>query len=702
MVDVVVFGTGSTGERAWRAASTRTDINVVCFADNDPRRQGAQLHDRAIVGPEGLDGRRWDFIVLASMYAAEIERQLRGLGVPAEAVVAADPNAFAEVFAELPARKRASRAVRLDDDTTVQARDLPQVLILSGGMLSHDDEASLPVQAIFRAFPADKLLNACRVAHGRPWLPRSFVVPEGDATAAAAAIARELQALAFPPALVFAVVRHADDLALADEVIAGSPAGLPVILYCLDGDPREIAECEARALRHVYRPMEVWAAGAALAAAIERHSARPVTAVAPWCWDALPEAKRRLRSVDSYVRAVMLGSLPDPSILTAIRRVWRRCREVMPLLPPVDWYVHPADVQATLEAGYEPGDEVVWRGAYAGDLLQDRLATADLALVPVNLDAEAIGDRARFVLPSRFAELCGAGLPIVALASPDTATARLVEAGRCGIAISGPDETMMAARLFEMLCDRERRAALGATARAFAERELAPGPVQAQALGRMVRLARTGAPPASWSGPRREGLVRLAGSERAASARLEDVLTDRIHYACGRNVLPGWLNVDGYDESFPSGEVPAEIAGTIFRLDLTGPHPFPDDCFRLGYSEDFIEHIDQPEFIGFLCECFRTFARGGVLRLSSPGLEGILRRHLRGSDWQAADVLREEAYTRWWHKHFLSLAEVEAIARHIGWREVRLLPYGESAIPDLRQETRPQQADLNLVVELVK
>ena len=106
MVDVVVFGTGSNGERAWRAAATRADINVVCFADNDARKHGSRLHDRPIVAPDGLGGERFDFIVLASMYAADIERQLHGLGFPADAVVAPDPNAFGDVFAELPARKR--------------------------------------------------------------------------------------------------------------------------------------------------------------------------------------------------------------------------------------------------------------------------------------------------------------------------------------------------------------------------------------------------------------------------------------------------------------------------------------------------------------------------------------------------------------------------------------------------------------------
>lgn len=702
MVDVVVFGTGSNAERAWRAASTRADINVVCFADNDPRKHGATLHDRAIVGPDQLDLKRFDFIVLASMYAADIERQLHGLGFSSAAVVAPDLNEFAQTFAALPARKQAARSIPLDDETTVLARDLPQVLIVTAATLNQDDEASLPVRAMFRAFPAEKLLNVSRMRSGRAWLARSITVPEAGMPAPAVTIARELKARGFQPGVVVAISRDSEDLAWIEVVLAGLPPSVPVIHYSLDGDPAEIAAWQVRVAVGPHGPSEMWAAGSALAAAIERFSRLPVTAVSPWCWDAVPDAPRRRRSVDSRVRTVMLGSVSDPSMLSTVRRLWRRCHDVMPALPPIEWYVHPADVQAVLEAGGELGEEIAWRGSYSGKLLQERLATADLAIVPVNVDAEAIGDRALRVLPFRFAELCGAGLPIFAIASPDTALAGIVEAGRCGIVATGPDETAMASRLFELLCDPERCAELGANARAFAENDLAPGPIQARTLGRIVRLARMFTPSTEWSGPRTEGLVRLAGSEKAASARLEDVLTDRIHYACGRNVLPGWLNVDGYDESFPSGEVPAEIAGRIFRLDLTGRHPFPDNHFCLGYSEDFVEHIDQAELISFLCECFRTFQPGGVLRLSSPGLEGILRRHLRGSDWAAANVLREEAYERWWHKHFLCLAEVEAIARHIGWRDVRVAPYGESGVPELKQDTRPGQADLNLIVELVK
>jgi predicted SAM-dependent methyltransferase/glycosyltransferase involved in cell wall biosynthesis len=680
MVDVVVFGTGSNGERAWRAASTREDINVVCFADNDPGKRGAKLHDRAILGPDQLANEQYDFIVLASMYAADIERQLHGLGFPSTSIVAPDPNEFSRTFETLPARKLAAQPIRLDDDTTVLARELPQVLIVSAATLNQHDDASLPAQALFQAFPADNLLNVSR-AHG-------------DHTS----IARELKARAFQPGVVVAIVRSAEDLEWLETVLAYLPPGVPVIQYCLDGNPADIAAWQPRLFGDVGRPSDLWAAGPALALAIERYSGRAVTDVWPWFWDAQPLPLRRLPSIDSRWRIVMLGSVPDPSMLSTIRRVWRRCLDVMPALSPIEWYVHAADVQTAIDAGAELGEEIAWRGSYSGERLQERLATADLAIVPAPLD----DNRAAWVLPSRLAELCGAGLPVFAMTGCDTALAVMIETGDCGIVASDRDVAAMAGRLLNLLNDRELCRELGANARILAEQELISGPAQTRALSRMVRLARAFTPPAEWSGPRKEGLVRLAGSENAASARLEDVLTDRIHYACGRNVLPGWLNVDGYDESFPSGEVPAEIAGRIFRLDLTGCHPFPDNYFRLGYSEDFIEHIDQADFISFLCECFRTFQPGGVLRLSSPGLEGILRRHLRGSDWQAANVLREEAYTRWWHKHFLSLTEVDAIAKHIGWREVRVAPYGESTVSDLQQDTRPQQADLNLIVELVK
>lgn len=187
------------------------------------------------------------------------------------------------------------------------------------------------------------------------------------------------------------------------------------------------------------------------------------------------------------------------------------------------------------------------------------------------------------------------------------------------------------------------------------------------------------------------------------SPPLHLVYSDRVHYACGRNVLEGWLNVDGFDESFPNGDPDHPQAHRIYRLDLTGRHPFKAGFFRFGYSEDFLEHLDQAESLLFLAECTRCFAPGGVLRLSFPGLAGILRRHFPGPDRAAAEHGVQQAYARWWHKHFYTFDEIDLVARHLGWRDVRAVAFGASEHPELRGlDTRVNQIDLNLIVELTR
>lgn len=180
------------------------------------------------------------------------------------------------------------------------------------------------------------------------------------------------------------------------------------------------------------------------------------------------------------------------------------------------------------------------------------------------------------------------------------------------------------------------------------------------------------------------------------------VTSDKVHYGCGDRVLEGWTNVDAFDESYPYGVVDFEKKKRIVHADLAAQHPFPDDSFRFGYSEDFLEHLTQAESIAFLCEAYRTLQPGGVLRLSFPGLPGVLKRHLRSSDYAGAAACRHEAYTSWLHEHFYSFESLETVARHIGFSDVRKCEYGKSRHPELLQESRPSQEDLNLVVELTK
>jgi len=184
---------------------------------------------------------------------------------------------------------------------------------------------------------------------------------------------------------------------------------------------------------------------------------------------------------------------------------------------------------------------------------------------------------------------------------------------------------------------------------------------------------------------------------------LKAFMTDRIQYACGKNVFDGWLNVDGFDVSYPDGSVDAGMAARIYRMDLSKPHPFPDGSFRFGYAEDFLEHLTQAESLLFLGECARTFMPGGVLRLSFPGMAGVLKRHFRGRSRADLEKGVHDAYTRWHHAHFYCADSIRLVATGLGFASVKVCPYGHSDIPELNnRETRPDQRDLNLVVELVR
>lgn len=170
----------------------------------------------------------------------------------------------------------------------------------------------------------------------------------------------------------------------------------------------------------------------------------------------------------------------------------------------------------------------------------------------------------------------------------------------------------------------------------------------------------------------------------------------RVHYACGTNFFPGWLNVDFYLQGSPK-------AAVFQCVNLVSRHPYADGTFEYGFAEDFLEHLTQVDSILFLSECYRTLRPGGVLRLSFPGLEGVLRKHYPAGDWETVNVAKEEAFTRYEHLHFYSQPELSAVAKHLGYRSVDFLAYGESDHEPLRGlEQRAAQKDLNTYAELTK
>lgn len=151
---------------------------------------------------------------------------------------------------------------------------------------------------------------------------------------------------------------------------------------------------------------------------------------------------------------------------------------------------------------------------------------------------------------------------------------------------------------------------------------------------------------------------------------LQPVITpkyNKIHYGSGRVYLDDWLNVD----------IIASGPENYMYLDLTGRHPFPDNSFEYAFSEDFIEHIDQASSLMFLVEVHRTLKPGGVLRITTPELGKVLRKHYRSRDYLNFETGREEAYSSLGHIHFFSEGSLRTVAEFIGF-EVKFVEGGVS------------------------
>lgn len=87
----------------------------------------------------------------------------------------------------------------------------------------------------------------------------------------------------------------------------------------------------------------------------------------------------------------------------------------------------------------------------------------------------------------------------------------------------------------------------------------------------------------------------------------------KIHFGCGPNVLPGWLNTD---TNLPKG-------GIEF-VDVRKPLPFEDNSVDYVYHEHLFEHLDRATGERFLRECRRVLKPGGKLRIATPNIDFLV------------------------------------------------------------------------------
>jgi len=191
---------------------------------------------------------------------------------------------------------------------------------------------------------------------------------------------------------------------------------------------------------------------------------------------------------------------------------------------------------------------------------------------------------------------------------------------------------------------------------------------------------------------------KIFNSIRRKSVEKKIAEQERLHLACGNNVLEGWANID-----FKSN-------GKVIGWDLTRDLPVRSDSIELIFCEHFIEHITLKQAKALLVDCYRCLRPLGILRLSTPSLKKIVEEYQLGRTSEWHDVgwnpatpcqMINEGLRLWGHQFVYDERELKQLLQEAGFSEIRQVAWRESTIPCLNKlECRPFHGDL--IFEAIK
>lgn len=173
---------------------------------------------------------------------------------------------------------------------------------------------------------------------------------------------------------------------------------------------------------------------------------------------------------------------------------------------------------------------------------------------------------------------------------------------------------------------------------------------------------------------------------------------NKLHLACGTNLLPGWANID------------LNNTKGIIKHNLTQPLPVKSATIHYIFSEHFIEHVDKERGKLLLSECFRALIPGGVLRLSTPDLDYLIASYHRNNITEWNDVgwnpttpcqMINEGMRLWEHKFLYNKDELTGLLKTCGFSKIDFVNWQESKHSELVQiECRPHHHEL--IIEATK
>jgi predicted SAM-dependent methyltransferase len=181
--------------------------------------------------------------------------------------------------------------------------------------------------------------------------------------------------------------------------------------------------------------------------------------------------------------------------------------------------------------------------------------------------------------------------------------------------------------------------------------------------------------------------------ERKLAARDQQWLADwagrddlRLNVGSSGGHVDGWISIDLYRDP----------EGRCFRMDAAAPWPFRDGSAAAVNSEHFIEHLTREQAAAYLREAFRVLRPGGLIRTSTPDLEGMAAAYA-AKDPRVLDVHRSHGYTasnhadlvnnyffQHGHRHVFDFGTLGELLSEAGFEQIERASFGKSSHPELR------------------
>lgn len=282
-----------------------------------------------------------------------------------------------------------------------------------------------------------------------------------------------LMRINFSPQVLYAnVVKHCDLMIIAE---LRKHIEMPTLLYFQDYFGKGESEqffADLKSILQDKQTREFWALTPEIADDIETRIGIRAKVVNNQHIEITEKKKQNFSQFDKDFQIVIMGTIYSVSMLNKIKELWRALREALPELSAIKWYAHPKSIDKIKIMNASLGQEIEYAGFFQGEALNKKLLEADMTLIPVNSEASAQDNIAKYSLPSRISELAALGIPMFVLASPDTATAGYVRRTQIALCETPSNLEACKAKLIAFIQTSKMREEFSQRARHYAEQNL--------------------------------------------------------------------------------------------------------------------------------------------------------------------------------------------------------------------------------------